>query len=770
MKRLAGAVAVLAFLLIGVAAADTLLVLKDGRKIAVTRLARRDGQVLFQTTKGENFSVPEAQVVSPPLDSIPAAGASAAPAEPTASEGQTLVLKDGRRIPYTRIARRDGQVLFQTTKGENFSVPEAQVLSPPLDSIPAAGAAAAPPATEAQTLVLKDGRRIPVTRLIRRGGVVLLETTKGERFSVAEDQVVSPPLDSIPSAEGPTPPVAAPEAATPPVAPPPAMPTTPGPKVAAAAPAPASEPDFEPLPDRWSIAYPEDPRIVRGRTIDPYNQNRLKGDKPIFGNSTFLVLTAILDAPVEDRRLPVPGGVSTANPATFEFFGQGNQLFTTPRALLSAELFSGQTAFKPKTWAFKTTAALNLNYLKVKERNLVTVDVRDDLSRRRQDFSLEEAFGEVKLATISRNYDFVSLRAGIQPFVSDFRGLIFSDFNLGARLFGSVDANRWQWNAAYFDLLEKETNSELNTFEKREQKVLIANVFRQDFLTPGYTVSGSFHWSKDEPNIHYDTNGVLTRPAPVGFPRQHEVEPKYLGLAGDGHVGRLNLSHAFYYAFGEDELNVVAGRKVDIKAFLGAAELSYDKDWARFKGTFFYASGDDTPLDETASGFDNIDDNSNFAGGPFSFWSRSAIALTQTKVLLKGPNTLLPNLRSNKFEGQSNFVNPGLVLLGFGVDLEVTPKIKGVMNANYLRFATVAPLKTLLFQSQISEEIGFDLGAGVIYRPLLNENVVVTAGVTGLVSGKGFDDIYSSATCGAPDCGFEKRNLMNVFLNVRLAF
>jgi len=294
-------------------------------------------------------------------------------------------------------------------------------------------------------------------------------------------------------------------------------------------------------------------------------------------------------------------------------------------------------------------------------------------------------------------------------------------------------------------------------------------VFRQDFLALGYTLSASFHASKDEPNFHYDTNGVLVRPAPVGVPRPHEVKSRYLGLAGDGHLGRLNLSHAFYYAFGDDELNVVAGEEVKIKAFLGAAELSYDKDWARAKVTLFYASGDDEPLDETASGFDNIYDNSNFAGGPFSFWSRSAIALTQTKVLLKGPGTLLPNLRSNKFEGQSNFVNPGLVLAGLGMDLELTPKLKAIFNANYLRFATVAPLKTLLFQSTIREEIGFDLGMGALYRPLLNENVVITAGVTGLISGKGFDDIYASQ-CSTPGCGFASKNLMNVFVNLRLSY
>ena len=115
-------------------------------------------------------------------------------------------------------------------------------------------------------------------------------------------------------------------------------------------------------------------------------------------------------------------------------------------------------------------------------------------------------------------------------------------------------------------------------------------------------------------------------------------------------------------------------------------------------------------------------------------------------------------------------MNPGLLLAGIGVDLDLTPKVKGVMNANYLRFDKTEPLKTLLFQTRSEKSIGVDWGAGVIYRPLLNENIVITAGVTGLLPGKGFDDIYSSAPCGAPGCGFEARNLLNVFVNIKLAF
>jgi hypothetical protein len=675
----------------------------------------------------------------------------------SARADEVLVLKDGRKIPVTRLARREGQVVFQTSRGEVFSVPEDEVVSPPLASIPL---------YEGQVLVLKDGRKIPVTRLARREGLVLFTTPRNESFSVPEGDVISPPLENIPSLDKPAvPPVEAPKPEVPPA---PEAEKRAGPE--ATRPAGPTEPDYVPLPKRWSIEFPADPRIVKGRLIDPYNQNILKGDKPVIGNSVFMVLTGILDSgSTELRRLPVGSGVSTANPQSLEFFGDGKQFFTSPRLTVSAELFQGQTAFKPKDWALKATGVFNLNYLRVEEVNLVHIDVREGKTRRREDAALEEAFGEVKLATVSPYYDFVSLRAGIQPFVSDFRGFIFSDSNLGARLFGNLSNNRWQYNAAYFDLLEKETNSELNTFAKRDQKVVIANLYKQDFLAHGYTISFSYHWSKDAPTIHYDANDFLVRPAKIGSVRPHEVNPQYVGFAGDGHLGRLNVSHAFYWAFGEDEDNALKGRRCEISAQLAAGEISIDQDWARFKLSGFFASGDDDPRDGKARGFDAIYDNSNFAGGPFSFWSRSGIALTQTGVLLKTPDSLIPSLRSNKFEGQASFVNPGILVLSAAADLTLTPKLKAVLNANYLRFHKTGSLELLLFQPGIHKDIGFDLGGGLLYRPMLSENVVITTGVTGLLPGKGFDDIYSSI-CGVPGCGARSRSLFNTFVQVKLTY
>ncbi len=770
--KLASAVAVLLALALA-AHADDVLVLKDGRRIAVRRLARREGQVLFETTRGERFAVPEGQVVSPPLDTIPQADAP--PSEPAATE-QTLVLKDGRHIAVRRLGRRDGLVLFETTRGEAFSVREDQVVSPPLQSIAIVGAT--PPAAgevREQTLVLKDGRRLQVLRLARRGGLVLFQTPGGDGFSVTEDQVVSPPIAAIPSLDAPPPTRVAPPAPVPEPTPeaPPASELPPVPEAPPAAPAGPplpSEDEFVPVRSRWALPFPNDPRWPRGRLLDPYNQNVLKGDKPVAGDTLFLVLTGTLESPFEARRLPVGSGVSAERTGSSEFFGSGGQFFTSPRASVSAELFKGQTAFRPKSFALKATGVFNLNYLRAGELNVVHIDPREGRTRRRQDVALEEAFAELKLADLSPYYDAVSVRAGIQPFVSDFRGFIFSDVNLGARLFGNAANNRWSYNLAGFDLLEKDTNSELNSFEKRDQRVYIANVFHQDSFTKGYTLSLSYHRSEDRASkeFHYDKNDFLVRPARIGTPRLHDVTANYVGLAGDGHLGRINVSHSTYFAFGTDEDHGLGGRQA-IRAGMVALEASIDKDWTRFKATGFFATGDDDALDGTARGFTSIYDNSNFAGGLFSFWSRSGIALTQTAVLLKAPGSLLPDLRSNKFEGQANFVNPGLILAGVGLDADLTPKLRGILSANYLRFHRTGALDLLLFQPGIRKSIGVDLGAGFVYRPLLNENVLITAGVTGLLPGPAFEDLFTS-TCAAGPCGASNKKLFNAFAVVKLTY
>jgi hypothetical protein len=104
--------------------------------------------------------------------------------------------------------------------------------------------------------------------------------------------------------------------------------------------------------------------------------------------------------------------------------------------------------------------------------------------------------------------------------------------------------------------------------------------------------------------------------------------------------------------------------------------------------------------------------------------------------------SLVPNLRSSKIQGQTNFVNPGLQLFNLGVDADVTPRFKVIANGNLLWFNQTEVLETFVFQDDIEPFIGADLSVGAEYRPLLNNNVILIGGVSCLIPGGGFSDLY----------------------------
>ena len=76
----------------------------------------------------------------------------------------------------------------------------------------------------------------------------------------------------------------------------------------------ASSPCTPPVPDRWRLAGTLG--LVHPRLIDPYNQNVLKGDIPIFGTlDWFFIAGLVSDTVLEPRSFPVPTGVATSNRA-----------------------------------------------------------------------------------------------------------------------------------------------------------------------------------------------------------------------------------------------------------------------------------------------------------------------------------------------------------------------------------------------------------------------------------------------------------------------
>ena len=302
---------------------------------------------------------------------------------------------------------------------------------------------------------------------------------------------------------------------------------------------------------------------------------------------------------------------------------------------------------------------------------------------------------------------------------------MFSDINRAVRIFGTAFSNRDQFNLAYFRQWEKDTNTALNTFNDRGQNLFFANYYRQNFLVPGYTAQVSLNYDNDPASIKYDKNRFLVRPDPVGNFQPHTVDVGYLGWAGDGHWGRYNLTHQFYWAFGHDSMNPLANRPQTINAQMFAIEGSYDRDWVRYRLSFFYASGDGNVNGSQATGFDTILDQPNFAGGGFSFWNRQQIALQGVNLTQR--LSLVPDLRSSKIQGQANFVNPGLLLPTFGMDFELTPKLKLINNYNLIWFDKTSVLQTFLFQGNVNSFVGFDIGLGCEYRPLVSENIVFVA-------------------------------------------
>jgi len=536
---------------------------------------------------------------------------------------------------------------------------------------------------------------------------------------------------------------------------------------------------YNKVPDRWQLQQPEYRRYdakgeylyIKPRWYDPFNRNKFKGDEPIWpkvlGQQTFLNFAATSETFFDGRRVPSPSNVSTAEPGSSEFFGRGEQAFLDQTFRVSFDLFHGDASFKPVDWRIRVTPEVSLNNLKVRELGIVGPSPLAGTNRFDTHTGLQEAFVEYKLHDLSPNYDFVSIRAGIQEFNADFRGFLFQDEQPGIRIFGNLHSDKIEYNVAYFDFLEKNTNSGLNTFERRSQQVALGNVYLQDFFFPGYTAEFLVAWNKDDGGLHYDDNGFLVRPSPVGNVINqnpgagailHGIRVGYFGWLGSGHIKRINVTHAFFQAVGEDTFNPIAGRPVTVNAQMAAAEFSYDHNWIRYRISGFFASGDANPRDNRARGFDSILDLPSFAGGLFSFWNREQIRLTGSGVSLTPPGSLLPSLRSNKEEGQANFVNPGIFLVNAGADFDLTPKLRAFTNFNYLRFDRTEPLEFILLQGRIRHSIGEDYGLGVTYRPPLSDNIVITGGASALTPGDGFRDIYGGHT------------LFSFFTSVRFTF
>lgn len=536
--------------------------------------------------------------------------------------------------------------------------------------------------------------------------------------------------------------------------------------------------DQVPIPDRWRLI--QSLGLVKENLLDPYNQNTLKGDRPIDRakvpwlpineDDWFFVANLISDTVYEPRSFPIPVGIQTTeDPDRNDVFGNAFSQVFSQTFIAGFALLKGSTTFKPPTVEYRVTFAYNVNYVDVPERRVLFVEPSRPSHRLDHFLGVQEAFVDYHFGQFDNDrYDFISIRAGIQPFQSDFRGFLFNDQQLGVRLFGSRDNNRFQFNLGAFWRLEKDTNSGLNSVVQspRDDLVFVANAYRQDFLIPALTsqITAVYNRNREGNDIEIDDNGFPVRPALLGTLRGRDYDVVYLGYNADGRIGRVNLTGSFYWALGEDRNSFFTDRPANINAQFAALEASYDRDWMRFRLSAAYASGDSDPYDDTEGGFDAIFENPVFAGADTSYWIRQTIPFAGggRAVAVNGRNGILNSLRSSKEQGQSNFNNPGLILAGAGADFDLTPQLRLSANANHLWFEDTATLEVLRNEGSIPREIGFDLSASAIWRPRANQNFVFRLSAATLIAGDAFRDLFTARGGG--------KEFVSVLANVVLTY
>ena len=444
--------------------------------------------------------------------------------------------------------------------------------------------------------------------------------------------------------------------------------------------------DFMPVPDRWRIMeslgadYP---------WYDPYNQNQWKGDIPtkvVDGDKKrFLTILAISDTVLEPRGIPTPvAPQSSPEPGANDVLGDTDQLIFSQTLIASVDYYQGDTTFKPPDWEWKATLAFNYNRVDTDEERALNIDPSRGTNRDDGFVGVQELFYLKDYNVASVRYDFDEFRIGIQPFSTDFRGFLFQDNQLGIRFFGNRDNNRWQYNAGVVPPHGEGPNSGLNDItEAAAQRRRV----RRQPLPAGLAGHGFISQAhrRLQPQSRlpsfYDSNGFIQRPAAVGLESPREYDVTYVGYNGDGHFGRVEPHDIGLLRVRRPDTRRVRRRDgTDIRAGFFAAEASMDFDWVRIARLGALRQRRRGPVRRSFHRLTTRSSRirSSPAPIPATGSGRTCRLIGGGGVALSTRNGLLANLRSSKEQGQSNFDNPGLRLIGLGADFDSDPHVAPV--------------------------------------------------------------------------------------------
>ncbi len=502
------------------------------------------------------------------------------------------------------------------------------------------------------------------------------------------------------------------------------------------APPDAALPEPVAVPDRWRLVE----QLGRPVTFaDPYAAgNPLKGDRPTFGGDGFTSLSVTTNTLLEPRLIPSTSPAATAPgsaaPGAIHTLTR-DEFFLSQTVLFDAAVYRGDTVFRPPDWQWRFTPAVNYSSTRAG-----STEAGGGV------FAIQGLSFEKHLRDVSSRYDFDSVRVGIQPFTSDFRGFLLSDQPLGVRFFGTRDDNVFQYNLALISRVPKD-RVRLNDVGRGipNNQIALANLYWQD--SPVSAVTSEFIVALNRnraagPQLLFGADGAAAGPA---VKVQHDYDIAYIGYGLDGHFGRLNATAMVYGLGGREQRGTFVNQSTQVRSLFAADELSVDFDWRRIRLSMLHSSGDGNPFDRRAQGFDTLTSGAIFAGSDSSFFFHQRLALAGGTFDLKSRDGLLPSLRAAGNSGDSNFSNPGLDLLGLGLDLALTPQLTVGVDANQLWFDKTGALEALLDQPAIPKRLGAEVTLDAIWRPFATQNLIFRLSGSQMMRGPGYRAIYGGS-------------------------
>ncbi len=423
--------------------------------------------------------------------------------------------------------------------------------------------------------------------------------------------------------------------------------------------------EIQPVNTRWRTYDLEGVPQFSYHLLDPYHQNRLKGDFPMFGQNWFMEWDVFQTAVYKNRRnvdfSKNPRLATDIENKNLKFFAHNN--FGDENGIFGFEIRHNDDRFFPSDFRIHIDGAADFKH-----------DINAFDSQSEGHAQVFDAFADFQIHNFgTENFNQMFFRGGLQNFKSDFHGLIFNDGGLGGRVFGQALKNRLRYDVVYIKLFQRDAVSGFFDFSKPAQHgVFITRFTWEDFLVKGWNSEWSFHFNHDPRKIVGNATNQLN------------LNTYYTGATFNGNVGRFIFNPAIYGVFGTaDHLASGVIQPHDVRAWTAVADVEYPLDFWKFRFGYVYASGDSAdPKSKTDTGFDSISDAVVLFGGPFSYWTGEDIKFG--KGDFTRANSFFPSLRGAN--GQANYVNPGLQLINAGLDTTITPRLQFAFNENYFRF------------------------------------------------------------------------------------